>query len=298
VATLLVGYDTESAAVGEGLARFIGPDVPQYRAALDADSCRRGVEIISKVHEDLDAPATFFLCGRTLLHALDAIEPLAASPLFDLQQHTYSHPVFRDVRYSAGGEGVAVIPETPAVALREELSFTRDLIRRYLGRECVGLRTPFGYYRGLRDRPDLLAIVEETGHSYVTSWGRNEAGENPTPWVQPFLYAEEGHPDLLEIPFQFWLDGVWFDRHGYGEGERFRQTLVEAIDHIADHDLVYATAFHDWVAVEADEAGTGWIRGMLEHARTRGVEIMSYTDYWTKLTGRQVPPLAGVPPTS
>ena len=43
MATLLIGYDTESAAVGEGLARFIGPDVPQYRAALDPDTTRRGV---------------------------------------------------------------------------------------------------------------------------------------------------------------------------------------------------------------------------------------------------------------
>ena len=35
MATLLIGYDTEAAAVGEGLARFLSPAVPQYRAALD-----------------------------------------------------------------------------------------------------------------------------------------------------------------------------------------------------------------------------------------------------------------------
>jgi peptidoglycan/xylan/chitin deacetylase (PgdA/CDA1 family) len=295
VATLLVGYDTESAAVGGGLARFIGPDVPQYAAALDPESCRRGVEIISRVHAELEAPATFFLCGRTLLHALDAIEPLAASPLFDLQQHTYSHPVFRDVRYQAGS-GIALIPETPAVALREELAFTADLIRRYLGRECVGLRTPFGYYRGLRDRPDLLSIVQESGHRYVTSWGRNEENGNPTPFVQPFAYAEEGFPELLEMPFTFWLDGVWFDTYGYGEGAAFLEALKGAIDHIVEHDLVFATAFHDWVAVVADEEGTGWIRGLLAYAQERGVEIMSYTEYWARLTGSVVPlPLPTAP---
>jgi peptidoglycan/xylan/chitin deacetylase (PgdA/CDA1 family) len=289
VATLLVGYDTESAAVGEGLARFIGPDVPQYAAALDPESCRRGLEIISRVHAELEAPATFFICGRTLLHALDAIEPLASSPLFDLQQHTYSHPVFRDVRYQAGS-GIALIPETPAVALREELAFTADLIRRYLGRECVGLRTPFGYYQGLRNRPDLLSIVRETGHRYVTSWGRNEENGNPTPFVQPFPYAEEGFPDLLEVPFTFWLDGVWFDQYGYGEGTAFLEALKGAVDHVVEHDLVFATAFHDWVAVVADEEGTGWIRGLLAYALERGVEIMSYTDYWAKVTGSLVPP--------
>jgi peptidoglycan/xylan/chitin deacetylase (PgdA/CDA1 family) len=285
MATLLIGYDTESAAVGEGLARFIGPDVPQYRYALDPETTRRGVAILRRLHEELEAPCTFFVCGRTLVHALDAVEPLAGSDLFDIQQHTYSHVVFRDVRYRpVGGEVEAVIPETPAVALREELAFTSELIRKYLGRECVGLRTPFGYYRGLRDRPDLLELVRETGHRYVTSWGRNEENGNPTPWVQPFAYAEEGFPDLLEIPFQFWLDGVWFDAYGYDQGRAFGEALKGAIDEVVEHDLVFATAFHEWCAVAADEEGTGWIRGLLEYARDRGVEISTYTDYWAKAT--------------
>jgi peptidoglycan/xylan/chitin deacetylase (PgdA/CDA1 family) len=287
VATLLIGYDTESAAVGEGLARFIGPDVPQYRAALDPESTRRGVELLARLHTELEAPCTFFLCGRTLLHALDAIEPLAGSPLFDLQQHTYSHVVFRDVRYRAeGSDTEAVIPETPHVALREELRITSELIRKYLGRDCIGLRTPFGYYRGLRDRPDLLAIVKETGHRFITSWGRNEQNGNPTPWVQPFAYAEEGFDDLLEIPFQFWLDGIWFDANGYGEGRAFRRALESAVDEIAEQDLVFATAFHEWCAVEADEKGTGWIRGLIERARDRGVEVLSYADYWARAAAR------------
>jgi peptidoglycan/xylan/chitin deacetylase (PgdA/CDA1 family) len=281
MATLLIGYDTESAAVGEGLARFIGPDVPQYRCALDPETTRLGVALLQRLHEELDAPCTFFLCGRTLLHALDAIEPLAGSPLFDIQQHTYSHVVFRDVRYQAAGSEIeAVLPETPPVALREELRMTSELIRKYLGRECIGLRTPFGYYQGLRGRPDLLEIVHDTGHRFVTSWGRNELNGNPTPWVQPFAYADEGFADLLEIPFQFWLDGIWFDAHGYDQGVEFRHALEQAVDEVADQDLVFATAFHEWCAVEANEEGTGWIRGLIEHARGRGVEVMSYADYW------------------
>src|SRR2546428_713168 len=187
------------------------------RTAAPASASRRGVPLLERLHRELEAPCTFFVCGRTLLHALDALEPLADSELFDIQQHTYSHVVFRDVRYRpTGGDVEAVLPETPHVAIQEELAITSDLIRKYLGRECVGLRTPFGYYRGLRDRPDLLRIVQETGHRYVTSWGRNEQNGNPTPWVQPFTYEEEGFPDLLEIPFPFWLDGIWFDAHAYG----------------------------------------------------------------------------------
>src|SRR3989440_290139 len=85
--------------------------------------------------------------------------------------------------------------------------------------------------------------------------------------TSPFAYAEEGFPDLLEIPFQFWLDGVWFDAHGYGEGRAFRDALRGAIDEVVEQDLVFATAFHEWCAIAADEDGTGWIRGLLEYAR-------------------------------
>jgi peptidoglycan/xylan/chitin deacetylase (PgdA/CDA1 family) len=290
MAKLLVGYDTESAAVGEGLARFIGPEVPQYRAALDPETTRRGVGLLARLHEELEAPCTFFVCGRTLLHAVDAFEPLAGRDLFDIQQHTYSHVVFRDVRYRAfGSDAEAVLPETPHVALHEELAITSQLIGKYLGRDVIGVRTPFGYYRGLRGRPDLLEILRTTGHRYVTSWGRNEENGNPTPFVQPFTYEDEGYPDILEIPFQFWLDGIWFDANGYDEGLGFRRALEGAIDEIADTDIVFATAFHEWCAVEANEEGTGWIRGLIEHARERGVEIMSYSEYWARTAGEPAP---------
>ena len=146
-----------------------------------------------------------------------------------MQQHTFSHVPFKDIVYSPAPGLVGTIPASPAPALAEELAFTSRLIRDHLGGECVGLRTPFGYYRGLRDRPDLLEIVRGAGLRYVTSWGRNQENANPTPWVQPFDYAEEGYPDILELPFQFWLDVVWFDRHGYDTGPAFLEALKGAL---------------------------------------------------------------------
>ena len=74
--------------------------------------------------------------------------------------------------------------------------------------------------------------------------------------------------------------------NGYDQGAGFRRALEAAIDEVADRDLVFATAFHEWCALEADEAGTGWIRGLIEHARKRGVEVMSYADYWERTAAR------------
>jgi peptidoglycan/xylan/chitin deacetylase (PgdA/CDA1 family) len=283
MATILIGYDTETAAVGEALSLLTqSPNFPLYSTALDPESCRRALDLLTRIHAEAAVPATLFVCGRTLLHALEAVKSAQASGLFDVQQHTFSHVPFKDIEYSPEPDLVARIPASPPSALCEEVAFTSGLIERYLGHQCVGIRTPFGYYRGLRDRPDLLEILRGAGIRYVTSWGRNEQNANPTPWVQPFPYAEEGYPDILEVPFQFWLDVVWFDQHGWDSGPAFLEALKGAVDEIAENELVYGACFHDWVMLASDEERVGWVRGFLAYARERGVEVTTYTDYWRR----------------
>jgi peptidoglycan/xylan/chitin deacetylase (PgdA/CDA1 family) len=284
--TILVGYDTETAAVGEALSLLTqSPNFPLYRLALDPATCAEALDVLTEVHEDAGVPATLFVCGRTLLHALEPVKAAHASGLFDVQQHTFSHVPFKDIEYEAEPGLVARIAASPPAALLEELAITSRLIRDHVGVECVGLRTPFGYYRGLRDRPDLLEPVRAAGLRYVTSWGRNEHNGNPTPWVQPFAYEEEGYPDVLELPFQFWLDVVWFDQYGYDTGPALQKALEGAVDEIAERDLVYGACFHDWVAIASDERRVGWLRGFLRYAVERGVEVTTYTDYWRRITG-------------
>lgn len=283
--TVLIGYDTESGAIGEGLVRFGDVTRSPYRHALDASGTEQALAIMACVHADVGVPGTLFLCGRTLVHALDAVKDADATGLFDIQQHTYSHLPFREIAYEPEPGVTARIPETPAPALREELAFCSRLLRDHLGRECVGLRTPFGYYRGLRGRPDLLEHLRATGLRYVSSWGRNEQGANPTPLeVQPFTYADEGYPDILELPFQSWLDGVWFDQHGYDTGDEYRRALERVVDEVAERDLVFGACFHDWTLLASDEERVGWLRGFLAYAKER-VEVMTYTDYWRASTG-------------
>ena len=286
MATILVGYDTETAAVGEALSLFTeSANFPRYELALDPGTCRDALELLTEVHADVGVPATLFVCGRTLLHALEPVRAAKASGFFDVQQHTFSHVPFKDIVYSPGPGLVGTIAASPPEALLEELTVTSRLIRDYLGGETVGLRTPFGYHRGLRGRPDLLEIVRAAGLRYITSWGRNEDNDNPTPWVQSFTYAEEGYADILELPFQFWLDVVWFDQHGYDTGPQLLEALKGAVDHVAEHDIVYGACFHDWVAIASDERRVGWLRGFLRYAQERGVEVTTYTDYWRRVTG-------------
>jgi peptidoglycan/xylan/chitin deacetylase (PgdA/CDA1 family) len=286
MATILVGYDVETAAVGEALSLFTeSPNFPLYALALDPKTCGEALELLADVHADVGVPATLFLCGRTLLHALEPVRAAHATGLFDAQQHTFTHVPFKDIVYSAGPGLVGTIRASPPEALLEELTFTSRLLRDHLGVECVGVRTPFGYYRGLRERPDLLEPIRAAGLRYVTSWGRNEQNGNPTPWVQPFTYASEGYPEILELPFQFWLDVVWFDQHGYDTGPALLEALKAAVDEIVARNLVYGACFHDWVAIASDERKLGWLRGFLRYAVEQGVEVTTYTEYWRQAAG-------------
>lgn len=281
MATLVVGYDVEAFAIGEGLAR-IG-DHGLY-TALEPESTIKGLEIITRNHEEFDAPATLFVCGRTLVHeALPAIKAASVNPLFDIQQHTYSHILFKEDRWKGG----VFRPSTPE-AIAFEVEATSGLLRKHLGVEVTGLRTPHGYYQGLADRPESLKILHDNGIRFVSSWGRNERNEQPTPWsAQPYWYVKQGFPDMLEIPFQFWLDGTWFEAFGPKKGVEFGQLLRGALDEVVEKDLVYGSCFHDWCMVHYNESGTGWVRTLLQHARERNVEILSYTQFYEREVSRK-----------
>jgi peptidoglycan/xylan/chitin deacetylase (PgdA/CDA1 family) len=275
MATLIMGYDVEFLAIGENLARAGIPDAVAY-PTMPQDATERGLELIRRAHREFDAPATLFVCGRTLTHALPALLRAHEEPLFDFGQHTYSHVLFKDDHWEGG-----VFRASPPEALVHEVQASSALLEEHLGITCLGMRTPHGYWRGLRDRPDLLEIVEGAGLRYISSWGRNEDGGNPTPLeIQPFWYEEEGYEHILEIPFQFWLDGTWFPAHGNDRGRDFLRALEGAVDHIVEHDLAYGVCFHDWAMLHYDEERTKWVWGLLEHARRRGVEIVSYTQYY------------------
>jgi hypothetical protein len=275
MATVLIGYDTEYHAIGENLARGGGMS---FYSELPDDTTASGVEIMTRNHVDLGVRGTIFVCGRTLVHNVPVLAAARDSGVWDIQQHTYSHSLFKDDNWEGG-----FFPASPPEALRHELVATSGLIAEHLGLECTGLRTPHGYYKGLADRPDMLAILEECGIRFVSSWGRNQDNGNPTPLsIQPYWYADQGYPDILELPFQYWLDGFWFEIHGRDKGEEFKEVLKAAIDEIADTDLVYGACFHEWAMLLYNEAGTGWVRGFIEYALERGVEVMAYGDYYER----------------
>lgn len=280
--TLLIGYDVEACAIGEGLACLGAHGMGE---AIDRTSTAKALEIIRRNHEEHAVPGTLFVCGRTLVHNVEVLEPFVDHPLFDIEQHTYSHTLLKDDHWK-GGTFLA----SPPVAIEQEVRQTSEALHRLLGVECIGLRTPHGYHLGLTDRPEMLRVLDGCGIRFVSSWARNAAGVNPTPLsVQPFWYAEQGFPDLLEIPFQHWLDGTWFEEFGIDRGVEFAAVLGEAIDEIVRDDLVYGACFHDWAQLRYREPETGWVRALMRHAQANGVETLSYRDFYLRESEARVP---------
>ena len=276
MSVLLVGYDVESFAIGEGLAR-IGDH--GFREATEPASTGTALDIIRRNHERYDLPATLFVCGRTLVHSVDVFKPFVDHHLFDIQQHTYSHTLFKEDHWK-GGTFIASSRE----AIEFEIQITSEAFKKFLGVEVIGLRTPHGYYQGLTDKPEMLGILSDAGIRYVSSWARNAEGGNPTPMtVQPFWYADQGYPALLEIPFQHWLDAVWFEANGRELGREFGEVLKSGVDEAIGEDQIYGACFHDWTMLRYREEETGWVSAMLSHAKASAIEVLSYSAYYDRM---------------
>jgi peptidoglycan/xylan/chitin deacetylase (PgdA/CDA1 family) len=272
-ATLLIGYDVEACAIGEGLACLGAHGMGE---AVDRGTTGKALQVIRRNHEEHNVPGTLFICGRTLVHNLEALEPFVDHPLFDIQQHTYSHTLLRDDHWK-GGTFLA----SPAKAIETEVSQTSKALKHWLGVDCIGLRTPHGYYRGLLDSPEMVDVLHRCGIEFVSSWARNEHGVNPTPLdVQPFWYSEHGMADVFEIPFQGWLDGTWFEEFGIDQYDGYAAVLRGAVDEIVADDLVYGACFHDWAQIRYRETEHRWLAGLMEHAADSGVTMMSYADFY------------------
>ncbi len=258
--TMLIGYDVEAPGREPVTVPFLA------RAAA--------------IHNRLGVPATLFVVGRTLELWVPQFQAIAADPLFDLQQHTYSHQLLKTV-YIDDGKSIRVQRGVSLEETREELRKTNELLRRHLGVECIGLTGPWCYYRGLRDRPDILQVLWDEGIRFCRTDGRNEKDWHPVSMdLQPYWYDALGFPEILEIPIHAWHDCViraevlgWEDLDGYVE------SVKPYIDRAAAEDKVFSLCQHDWSSIREDPEMRA-TEAIIRYAQERGLSFMSYKAYY------------------
>jgi peptidoglycan/xylan/chitin deacetylase (PgdA/CDA1 family) len=181
----------------------------RYIAAYDtekAGDCLAACRRICQVHERYDFPATFYITGERLetegAQYLEVLGPHTQGPnrLFEIASHTYSHRMLRDHPFCG-----------PAVESQERLKEIRRgkaLVEQIFGQPCWGLRPGCGFVGGLKGDPWLVDAIVQAGYGYVSSFLWGPEYTVPALLEAPFPYAEEGHPELWELPGHGWHENL------------------------------------------------------------------------------------------
>lgn len=270
--TLLIGYDVEG--IVEDIRQGWGKAYSDAEAVTQIFLTRA-----TEAHHKYQAPCTLFALGRILEQNLEYFQELAGDELFDIQQHTYSHVRLKTV-VEEGNNEVRVYEGGTLEKIAEDVGKASSLFRKYLDRDCIGLSGPFGYYRGLSDRLDILQIIHSAGIRFVRTYARNEHGSNPVSLdVQPFWYRPQGFPDLLEIPAQDWQDCIYRELHGWENTEKYISHLCSNLDYIAAQNLVWCICLHDFTSIR-DDPKMSIVCRLIEYARKKHIRIMSCKEYY------------------
>ncbi len=257
MSTLLIGYDVE--------------------CGHDPEITRRFLRKAQEVH--LEHPCTLFLVGQVIENNLRDLEALAGNPMFDLQQHTYSHRLLKSVCIDQGDGKIQFIAGMPLAEIEDEVGRASDLIRRHFGRECTGITGPWAYYRGLSDRPDILEVLHRLGIRFTRTYGRDHHDFQPVSFsIQPFRYEAQGFPEILEFPIHGWQDVYWREINGWANLEGYSRHLRACLKHVAGHKLVWSYGSHDWSSIR-DDPEMSIIRSLIRGAERHGAKIMSYLEY-------------------
>ena len=267
--TLLIGYDVERIPGRVPGEKWVGQPVPENATELFLDNAL-------KIHSEVGVPATIFILGCKIERHLPQLEACLASGLFEIAQHTNEHFPLKTVLEESPDK--IYLPGLPFDRIEEQLAKPVELLKQHLGVECRGVTAPYSYYRGLGDRPDILQIVARHGMSYVRSYGRNSHDYFPLGReVQPFWYARQGFPELLEIPMQGWIDAQWRREHGWQNWAAYHDHLKTQVDEVAASGGCWSHCQHDWTSVFHDEQ-LGWTRKFLAYAAER-LELKTHFDF-------------------
>ena len=248
--------------------------------------CLDGIASVAEVHKSKNLPATFFLVAKLVENAAAELRTLLDHPLFDLQCRSYTHT---DVIQIGDDNN----------ALKLELVDSKHRIEDAFGREVIGFTTPAGFPRGLVGQTRPLKTFWDAGYRYIRSVGMGSFNTIPAPLTQPFWYAEDGYPDLLELGLHAWHDNVlsgqpsaihWPPILPWGYPKKVPETAYEmyaayapGIEYVVNNNLLtYIPCFHPWAIYRVDRHALH-IELLLTHA-IRRMQVVSCTEFYEMIS--------------
>jgi peptidoglycan/xylan/chitin deacetylase (PgdA/CDA1 family) len=271
-----------------------------YIAAYDTESpaCLAACRKIVDVHRRFEMPATFFIQGQRLDENRAEYRELLDDPLFEVASHTWSHKMLRDHPIC----GPAASPDE----IREEIVRGVGIVEDVFERPCTGLRAGCCFVDGLRGTPDILAVVAEAGLRYVgtVAWGPDFT--LPAPLNQPFSYADDGYPDIWELPAHGWHENLLKDNNRMGPARltlwppempeaippRFLETPDEEfdvnrifLDRAARDELTFVSLiWHPW-SLDRFDPDMRMLELTFAYVRNLGLEPTTYAGLHAHVSG-------------
>jgi hypothetical protein len=182
--------------------------------------------------------------------------------------------------------------------LRGEIGRTQSLIRERLGVACRGLTGPWGYYRGLVDRPDVLQLLQDVGIQWLRTSARDARDCQPTPFTeQPFFYADQGFPDILELGVQGYQDDFYWDRFDdRRHGPDYRDYLFATLEEVAANGWVWNLCSHDHGTSDREtffQTKGRWLEEVIVRAKDLGIRFLAPPQLYAEM--KSPAPRAGAP---
>lgn len=268
----------------------------RYIAAYDTENpekCLPAVEQLVALHHRYEIPATFFIVGKLLEKDGPAFKRLLSDPLFDVETHTYSHPILKNSKV----HGPAVSLEV----MEHEVGEGKRLVDDVFERETVGMRPGCGFENGFCGVPERLDILRRHGVKWASADLRGPDDTIPNDMAQPYRYEQDGYADLWEIPGHGWHDNVLKPWRGhptyfppvYDFALPLRQPTSVAelfgqegrwIEHACELGLDFVSLVqHPWSIVHFGH-GVAPIELLLVRARQLGMQFDTYSGYYAHLS--------------
>ena len=225
---------------------------------LNDETKQYSVEAARRV-KDAGGVLHFFAVGRVFEHAsVDWIDEIAKAG-HPIGNHTYDHvnvtaKDVKDLQFRFQRSPWLLRGASVAEAIRENILMTNTAMKSRLGIDPCGFRTPGGFASGLKDHPDVRAMLMDLGFDWVSSLypphPNTEPMQEPTSQVlegilaaqeraQPFIYPD----GLVEIPMSP-ISDIGAFRTGRWELDWFLRAIWQSVEWAIENRAVFDFLAH------------------------------------------------------
>lgn len=277
MANLILTYDFE---------RYGNPLLPinHENNIQDRRFALNGLEIILCIHQKYNISGTIFILGKLLELCHKEIKEVISRYPIDIQQHTYSHILFKKDKYKR---------KVPAslLEIEHEIKITNNLIKKYLHFDVIGLSVPIGFHNGLKNKNKILNVLKKEGIKFIKADSRGPGNKLPGPFTvkgrlkQPYFYKN----GILELTGHGWHDCVI---KGLIPHERPKQVVNNPSEELRYHvndlnfarknNLIYSPTFHPWSIAMKDPKGFV-IENLIKCALKYNIEIISASELYHRI---------------